>query len=72
VLTNAGLAAAVNVSMASDQLGFSYAEQIIALSGAVPVWDCIVAQAQLSDPSEVNKIETQWNQWFGSANPNNV
>jgi hypothetical protein len=72
MLTNAGLAATVNVSMAADQLGFSYAEQIVALSGAVTFWDLVVAQMQLSDPSELDKIQTGVNEFLGSANPNNT
>jgi hypothetical protein len=72
MVTNAGLAATVDVSMAADQLGFSYADLIVALSGAVPIWDLVVAQLQLSDSSEMNKIETTFNQSFGSGNPNSV
>jgi RHS repeat-associated protein len=72
VLTNAGLAATVNVSMAADQLGFSYAEQLVALSGAVTIWDLIVAQMQLSDPSYLNSVEKGLNTKLDSGNPNDV
>lgn len=72
MLTNAGLAATVDVSMAADQLGVSYAEQLMALSGPAPFWDLIVAQMQLSDPSDLNWVENHVNIGLGPGNPNNV
>jgi hypothetical protein len=72
MLTNAGLAATVDVTMAADQLGVGYAEQLTFLSGLVPFWDLVVAQLQLSDPSWLNTAETKVNNALGSANPNSV
>jgi hypothetical protein len=67
MLTNAGLAATVNVSMAADQLGFSYADQIVALSGAAPYFDLVVAQMQLSDPADLENMGNRVNNFLGSA-----
>jgi RHS repeat-associated protein len=71
MVSNAGLAAAVDVSMAADQLGFSYAAQVVSLLGLAPYFvDVIVAQAQLSDPNGLANLEEGFNtKYAGSSHP---
>ncbi len=69
----AGFAAVVDISMASDQAGFSYAHQLSMLLGAAPYFiDYAFALAQLVDPSGYSAAEVWFNNGFGSANPDNT
>ena len=70
---NGGLfAAAVNVSFAADQAGFSYADQIALLLKAAPLFiDYALTLFQESNPNDdYNKAANAFNKAFGSANSN--
>ena len=69
VLRDGGLSMAVNASMLTDQLGFSYAQQFAALIGVAPIADVIFAQIQLSDPSAMNSFQNAMNSLFGANDP---
>jgi RHS repeat-associated protein len=72
-LEDAGFAAAVDVSMASDQAGFSYAHQLSFLLGAAPYFvDYAVTLFNILDPTDFSKTETAFNNAYGSASPNDT
>src|SRR5262249_1957500 len=72
-LEDAGFAAAVDVSMASDQAGFSYAHQLSFLVAAAPYFiDYAITMFNILDPTDFNKTETAFNNAYGSANPNDT
>jgi RHS repeat-associated protein len=73
VLEDAGFAAAIDVSMASDQAGFSYAHQLSFLIGAAPYFvDYAVTLFSIIDPTDFDKVQVAFNNAYGSANPNNT
>lgn len=68
VLQYGGFAAITNVSMAADQVGFSYASQINAIIGLAPLFaDFIVDELEIIYPNTTDKVESSFNQAFGSA-----
>lgn len=69
----AGFAAAVDISMAADQAGFSYAHQLSMLIGAAPYFiDYAATFIQIVDPSDYSQVEIGFNNAFGSASPDNT
>ena len=76
--SDAGFAATVDISMAVDQAGFSYAQQFSLLlgvaTGIVPIIGPLIGDTtklvQILDPSGYAQAETWFNNAFGSANPN--
>ena len=72
-LSDAGFAAAIDVSMASDQAGFSYAHQLSILIGAAPYFiDYAAKLEQIMNPGGTDRFETGFNQAFGSGSPNDT
>jgi hypothetical protein len=73
VALNGGLfAAAVNVSFAADQAGFSYADQISLLFKGAP-WFIDFAETlfqEINPNNDYNKAANAFNNFFGSANSN--
>ena len=75
-----GFAALVDISMAADQAGYSYAQQFSLLLGVatafVPIAGPAIGDAlkltQILDPSGYSAVERGFNNAFGSANPNNT
>jgi RHS repeat-associated protein len=68
-LNDGALTAVVNVSMLTDQLGFTYAQQFVMLMGAAPVLDLFFAQWQLSDPSGLNSFQNNMDSFYGANDP---
>jgi RHS repeat-associated protein len=71
-LNGGAFAAAVDVSMAADQAGFSYADQVSLLLKAAPLFiDYALTLFEEANPNDdYNKAANAFNQAFGSANPN--
>jgi RHS repeat-associated protein len=75
-----GFAAIVNVTMAIDQAGYSYAQQFSLLLSLVttfiPVAGPVIGDAlkltQIYDPSGYSQVQAGFNNAFGSANPNST
>jgi RHS repeat-associated protein len=71
-LNSGAFAAAVTVSMAADQAGFSYADQLALLLKGAPIFiDYALTLFQEANPNEdYNKVANAINSAFGSADPN--
>jgi RHS repeat-associated protein len=68
VLRASGFAVAIDLSMAMDQLGFSYAQQFTAIVGIAPLFiDFIYGEFQILDPKDFNNWQNWFNQKFSSA-----
>jgi RHS repeat-associated protein len=68
VLDDGLVASLTSVSIATDQLGFGYAEQIAVLSGLAPLFiDFAATEWQMEDPNGFDKAQTDFNQAFGST-----
>jgi hypothetical protein len=73
VLQDAGFAAAVDTSMAMDQAGFSYANQLFLLLGAAPYFiDYAATMWLIADQKGLDSFEAGFNRAFGSASPNDT
>jgi hypothetical protein len=73
VLTDAGVAGAVDASMAMDQAGFSYVHQLSLLIGAAPYFiDFAFALWQFMDKGSYDSAELAFNSAFGSASPSDT
>jgi hypothetical protein len=77
---DAGFAGVVDLSMATDQAGFSYAQQFSLLLGvatavvpvAGPAISYVMKLTQVLDQSDYTQDEISFNNAFGSANPNST
>jgi RHS repeat-associated protein len=70
-LNSGAFAGAVNVSFAADEAGFSFADQVTLLLKAAPCFiDYALTLFQEGDNGDYGKAADAFNQFFGSADPN--